>query len=197
MPNSTTTYTVIGVDNNGCVDTAYVHVSLFPYPSFQTSNDVVAFYGDEIQLEAYSDLIGSYAWSPTEYLSCVHCQDPIASPDHEITYMVTFTDLNGCSSEEFITITFDACVYVPNTFTPNNDGKNDVFQVSGGNLVEMECLIYNRWGELIYTLNSQDESWDGSYDGMNCQDGTYVWKLTYTDFTNDQYQISGHVNLIR
>lgn len=197
IPTSTTEYMVVGIDVNGCIDTAYVNVSLFPYPSFQTTNDVLAFYGDQIQLEAYSDLIGSYVWSPTEYLSCIHCQNPISTPDQEITYMVTFTDLNGCSSDEFITITFDAAVYVPNTFTPNNDGMNDVFQVSGGNLVEMECLIFNRWGELVYTLDSPYQVWDGSFNGIKCQDGTYVWKLTYTDFTNDQYQISGHVNLLR
>jgi gliding motility-associated-like protein len=188
---------VVGIDVNGCIDTAYVNVSLFPYPSFQTSNDVQAFYGDQIQLEAYSDLVGSYVWSPAEYLSCIHCQNPIATPDQEITYEVTFTDLNGCSAEQYITITFDACVYVPNTFTPNNDGMNDVFQISGGNFVEMECLIFNRWGELVYTLDSPNEVWDGTFNGIKCQDGTYVWKLTYTDFTNDEYQISGHVNLLR
>ena len=197
IPNSSTNYTVIGIDDNGCYDTAYVYVALFPYPSFDVSNDVIAFYGDEIQLEAYSDQPGAFVWSPAEYLSCIHCHNPIATPNQEITYEVSFTDLNGCSSEEYITITYDAVVYVPNTFTPDNDGMNDVFEVSGGNLLEMKCLIFNRWGQLIHTMNSPNESWNGTFNGAKCQDGTYIWKLIYTDFTYKEYELSGHVNLIR
>ena len=196
-PNSSTNYTVIGIDNNGCTDTAFVYVALYPYPSFQTSNDIVAFYGDQIQLEAYSDVPGMYVWSPAEFLSCIHCQNPIATPNQDITYEITFTDQNGCSSKEFISISYDAVVYVPNTFTPDNDGVNDVFQVSGGNIMEMECLIFNRWGEIIHTMESPNEYWNGNYNGAPCQDGTYSWKLRYTDFTNKEYELTGHINLIR
>ena len=197
VPFGTTDYTVIGIDENECRDTAYVLVEVFPYPSFETSNDVIAFYGDQIQLNAYSNQMGSFIWSPAEYLSCIHCDSPIATPDQEITYKVTFTDLNGCQSDEFINIYYDAVIYVPNTFTPDNNGLNETFQVSGGNIEEMECLIFNRWGELIHTMTDASQSWDGTYNGKKCQDGTYIWKLTYTDFVKKQYQLSGHVNIIR
>ncbi|MEJ6637272.1 MAG: gliding motility-associated C-terminal domain-containing protein [Crocinitomicaceae bacterium] len=197
IPLGTTDYTVIGIDINECRDTAYVHVELFPYPSFETSNDVLAFYGDEIQLEAYADQEGSYLWSPAEYLTCIHCQYPTATPNQEITYKVTFTDLNGCESDEFINIYYDAVIYVPNTFTPDNDGLNDTFQISGGNIVQMKCVVFNRWGEIVYTMTEPYQAWDGTYMGEKCQDGTYIWKLTYTDFLRKQYQLSGHVNLLR
>jgi len=58
-------------------------------------------------------------------------------------------------------------------------------------------LIFNRWGEIICTLNSINEFWDGTFKGKECQDGTYVWKLIYQDFTQRAYQLTGHVNLIR
>ncbi len=196
-PLSSTEYTVIGIDENECRDTAFVNVDLFAYPSFETTNDVLAFYGDQIQLNAFSSQLGSYIWSPAEYLTCIHCDDPIATPNQEITYRVTFTNLDGCSSDEFINITYDAVLYVPNTFTPDNNGLNETFQITGGNLKEMECLIFNRWGELLYTMTEPYQTWDGTYMGKPCQDGTYIWKLTYTDFVNKQYQLSGHVNLIR
>jgi gliding motility-associated-like protein len=61
----------------------------------------------------------------------------------------------------------------------------------------MECLIFNRWGELIKTLNSTEEFWDGTYRGRVCQDGTYTWKLTYVDFLNHKHQLTGHVNLLK
>ncbi|MEJ6505651.1 MAG: gliding motility-associated C-terminal domain-containing protein [Crocinitomicaceae bacterium] len=197
VPLGTTDYTVIGIDENECRDTAYVNVALYPYPSFETSNDVLAFYGDEIQLQAYSDQNGIFIWSPAEYLSCINCDNPIATPNQEITYKVTFIDLNGCESDEFINIYYDAVIYIPNTFTPDNNGLNETFQISGGNIKEMECLIFNRWGEILYTMTEPYQSWDGTFFGKECQDGTYIWKLTYLDFSNKQYQMTGHVNLIR
>lgn len=196
-PNQSTEYVIIGTDNNGCKDTAFVEVALFPNPSLLVTPDVNVFYGDEVQLEAVAHTPGVYTWSPPEYLSCVNCSSPIATPNQNITYYVSFTDVNGCSASSYVSITYDAVVYVPNTFIPDNDGVNDVFKVYGGNLKEMECLIFNRWGELIHTLNSIDDSWDGTYNGSICQDGTYTWKLKYKDFIGRKNEITGHVNLIR
>ncbi len=196
-PNQSTNYMIIGTDNSGCKDTAYVEVALYPYPSIQITPSINAFYGDEVQLEAITHLPGSYVWSPPEYLSCINCSNPIATPNQNITYFVSFTDINGCSSTNFVTITYDAVVYVPNTFIPDGDGLNDLFQIYGGNIKQMECLIFNRWGELVCTLNSTDDGWDGTYKGDKCQDGTYTWKLTYKDFLGKKSQLTGHVNLLR
>lgn len=196
-PNQSTDYMIVGIDNNGCKDTVIVEVLLFPNPSLLVTPDINVFYDDEVQLEAFSHNVGTYNWSPPEYLSCVNCSSPIATPNQNMTYYVSFIDINGCSASSYVNITYDAVVYVPNTFIPDNNGVNDVFKVYGGNLKEMECLIFNRWGELIHTLNSVDESWDGTYNGHNCQDGTYTWKLKYKDFIGRKSEITGHVNLIR
>ena len=196
-PNQSTDYMIVGIDNNGCKDTVIVEVLLYPNPSLLVTPDINVFYDDEVQLEAFSHNVGTYTWSPPEYLSCVNCSSPIATPNQNMTYYVSFIDINGCSASSYVNITYDAVVYVPNTFIPDNNGVNDVFKVYGGNLKEMECLIFNRWGELIHTLNSVDESWDGTYNGHNCQDGTYTWKLKYKDFIGRKSEITGHVNLIR
>ena len=196
-PLQTTNYMVIGSDLNGCVDTAYVMVTLFPYPSLFVTNDVYAFYGDDIQLEAYSHFPGTYSWSPSEYLSCVNCTNPIANPNQNITYYVAFEDINGCKSNSYVNIHYDALVYVPNTFIPDGNGINDVFKVYGGNIMEMECMIFNRWGQLIHTITDPDGSWDGTYNGRACQDGTYTWKLIYKDFLGNKEILTGHVNLLR
>ncbi len=196
-PSISTNYLVIGTDSYGCKDTASVEVVLHPYPSIYLTSDVNAFYGDEIQLNAVTHVPGTLTWSPSEYLSCVNCPNPIAVPNKNITYFVEFEDVNGCKSKEMVTITYDAAVYVPNTFVPDGNNVNDVFRVYGGNLMEMECLIFNRWGELICTLYSTDDCWDGTYKGKICQDGTYTWKLTFRDFLHHKYQLTGHVNLVR
>jgi gliding motility-associated-like protein len=197
MPTQSTNYLIIGTDDNGCKDTAYVEVALYPNPSLQLTPSINAFYGDEIQLEAIAHTPGVYTWSPPEFLSCVNCSNPIATPNQNITYFVSFTDVNGCSATSYVNITYDAVVYVPNTFIPDDDGVNDVFRVYGGNIKQMECLIFNRWGELVCTLNSVNDGWDGTYKGEKCQDGTYTWKLTYKDYLGSKNQVTGHVNLLR
>ena len=196
-PTSPTMYVVVGVDANGCVSTDSVFVDLYPQAFIQTSPDVHAFYGDLIQLSATSTTSGVYVWTPAEFLSCVVCTDPIANPNENYTYIVTYTDANGCSASDEINIFYDPILYVPNTFTPGEDEMNAFFKAEGGNINEFEMLIFNRWGELIYTMDSLDDSWDGTYEGAICQDGTYVWKVRLTDFVDEEYRFVGHVNLLR
>ena len=90
-------------------------------------------------------------------------------------------------------------VYIPNAFTPQDpDGINDVFQVVGQNLEEIEMYIFNRWGELIYEIHHIDDSWDGTYLGEPCQQDAYVWFLKYRFVGNSFFEeIRGHVTLVR
>ncbi|MCF8433382.1 MAG: gliding motility-associated C-terminal domain-containing protein [Crocinitomicaceae bacterium] len=197
-PLVNTQYGVIGVDQFGCIDTAYVQVDLFPQPFIQTSPDVQAMYGDLVQLSATSTTSGSYVWSPVEFLSCVTCQSPTTSPNQNMIFTVTYTDANGCSASDDVLVSYDPFVYIPNTFTPGDgDEFNNGFSVIGGNLESFELTIYNRWGELLYTITSFDDYWDGTFKDVKCQDGTYVWKLRYYDYSFNEYVLTGHVNLLR
>ena len=196
-PNVPTLYSVIGFDLAGCIDTAFVFVDLYSQPFIQTTPDVYAVYGDLIQLSANSATIGTYVWSPAEFLSCVSCLNPVANPNQNTTYTVTYTDENGCSASDNVHIYYDPIIYVPNTFTPDGNEFNNGFRVIAKNIESFELLIFNRWGELIYTMADLSDYWDGTYKGYNCQDGTYVWKLVYYDFLEKEYNITGHVNLLR
>jgi gliding motility-associated-like protein len=197
-PIENTIYSVIGTDQFGCIETAFVQVDLFPQPFIQTSPDVLAMYGDIVQLTATSTTSGSYVWSPAEYLSCVVCQSPTTSPNQNVIFTVTYTDENGCTASDDVRVSYDPFVYIPNTFTPGDgDEFNNGFSVVGGNLESFELTIYNRWGELLYTITSFDDYWDGTYKDVKCQDGTYVWKLKYYDYSFNEYLLTGHVNLLR
>jgi gliding motility-associated-like protein len=188
---------VIGEDIYGCFDTAFVQVNLFPPAFIQTIPDVYAIYGDVIQLGATSSTTGQYIWSPAEYLSCTVCSNPTTSPNQNVIFTVDYTDVNGCSASDNIAVYYDPIIYIPNTFTPDDDEFNQGFRVYGSNITEFTLEIYDRWGELIYMIYDFDDYWDGSYKGRVCQDGTYVWKLTYTDFQNRKEIKTGHVNLLR
>lgn len=197
-PASATTYTVTGTDVNGCVQTASVFVDLYPRPFVQTNPNVYAFYGDEVQLYANASSNGTFSWIPTEYLSCVNCPDPIATPDQNYTYLVEFVDENNCVAHDTVAIYYDPVIYVPNTFTPgDNDTHNPLFFAQGGNVKTFEMYIYDRWGELIYTIQDLNDGWDGTYDGVECQDGTYIWKAVFTDVQDEEHTLTGHVNLLR
>lgn len=196
-PGSPTMYYVVGVDEFGCSGTDSVFVDLFPLPNVDAGSNVYAFYGDEIQLSATSAQIGSFNWSPSGTLTCAACSNPIASPDRETNYTVTITDQNGCQSSDIVTIFYDITIYIPNTFTPDQDEFNQTFKVFGGNIKEFHMMIFNRWGELIFETYDMKYGWDGTYDGRICQDGTYIWKVDVSDAQDRKEQLVGHVNLIR
>lgn len=197
-PLQPTTYIVTGIDTNGCVNSDTVFVDLHPFAFIQTSPDVYAFYGDEIQLSATSTTPGQFIWFPPEFLSCVACDDPIANPDQNYYYVVSYTDANGCSARDTVFIYYDPIIYVPNTFTPDDENPiNPIFYAVGGNIKTFEMTIFDRWGELIFTSNDISFGWDGTYLGNKCQDGTYIWKIKISDFEDEEHYYVGHVNLLR
>jgi gliding motility-associated-like protein len=88
-------------------------------------------------------------------------------------------------------------LYIPNTFTPNGDGMNDTFGVSGGALKEFSIMIYNRWGEMIFESNNPKERWDGNFNGEESPIGAYVYKVLAKGTDGGFAQKSGSVSLVR
>lgn len=197
-PDATTTYTVTGTDSHGCKATATVKVKVYPKPYVKTIPDVYGYYDDTVSLGVTKVQPGTYIWSPPEHLSCIDCTNPIAMPNTDMTYMVTYIDTNGCKATDRIKVIYEPLLYIPNSFTPDANGVNEVFRVYGTNIDAITVDIYDRWGELIHTIHGFNEYWDGTYKGMPCQFGTYVWKIEYTDIVKDIIlSKTGHVNIIR
>lgn len=113
---------------------------------------------------------------------------------------------NGCESyPQNFTATIELCpqelIFIPNTFTPDGDENNNewvpVF-TSGFDPYRFELLIFNRWGQLIWESRNPYSKWDGTYNGMKCQDGIYFWTVTYgVEKTDERKQIQGHLTIIR
>jgi gliding motility-associated-like protein len=116
-------------------------------------------------------------------------------------YLVTLiaTDDKGCIDTITKPIVIEEAyyIYVPNTFTPDGLRFNNTFKASTIGIKEISIKIYNRWGQLIYTADNLDFEWDGTYKGYKVQDGTYVWKISYTTRSGREETITGHINLIR
>ena len=119
------------------------------------------------------------------------------------TYSVTLT--SPCATVmDTLLVTEGGCapfVHVPNSFTPNGDGINEVFApVVVGSFIRYELTIFDRWGEAIFSSSEPGKAWDGLVRGTPVQDGVYVWTLAYkavSDEGVDQQRLTGHVTLLR
>lgn len=196
-PSQNTQYFVVGTDSNGCMDTAWVDVEVYPQPFVQVT-DEHAVLGEDVQLNAYTgNASGSFTWYPAEYLSCMTCSDPIAHPDMDISYEVTFIDSNGCKASDKMTIFYDSQVYVPNAFIPDGNNLNDQFKAVCSNIDEFEMFIYDRWGQEVFRTNAVEQGWDGTNQSKACPEGVYNWSIRYVGSDGVIKVLLGHVNLLR
>ncbi len=135
--------------------------------------------GNSMNLDA-GRILGTYLWNTGDTTQTI-------SISERGLYSVTITDLIGCEFTDVVSVQEDcqANVWVPSGFTPDSDGINEVWKVSGRGVAEIEFSIFNRWGELMYEGNSLNDGWDGTYLGNPVGQDVYVWKLTYSYFVSD------------
>ncbi len=113
--------------------------------------------------------------------------------------VLTVTTAAGCSDsvQKTILIGTIPAPFIPTTFTPNGDGKNDVFRVRGEQLLVEEMRIYDQWGSLVFQNNGSNAVWDGMSDGRPAPNATYLYQIRITDPLNTSRQLTGPVTLIR
>ncbi|MCB9204416.1 MAG: PKD domain-containing protein [Flavobacteriales bacterium] len=129
----------------------------------------------------------------------------IPNPTHEYAdtgyYNITqyVTTQYGCMDTIDITVRVDPefRFYIPNAFTPDNDGINETFYGSGIGIVNYQMRIYDRWGELIFESNDADYHWDGTYKSKQVQKGVYVYQFDLLDVKGNPHKFRGHVTLTR
>lgn len=205
-PALTTKYMVIA-QLAGCIpDTNWVIVTVHPIPTVDAGPDQTLLEGSTAQLETKSWMVSKYMWDNTGSLSCDSCANPVASMSVTTTYTVhVFSDF-GCENADSVTIHIycDASqIFVPNSFTPNNDGQNDVFYPRGQGISVIKSFrIYNRWGQLLFersgiNINDASNAWDGSFQGGAPRPDVYVWVIDALCETGAPINIKGDVTIIR
>ena len=128
------------------------------------------------------------------------CDNPIITPRESQFYYLSVTDENGCENTDSIYIEViipNDKVFIPNAFSPNNDGENDRFYVRGLDIREMEMQIFNRYGKMIYQSNDIDDGWDGTLYGQELTKDVFIYvvKVTFNDYKTEHYQ--GNVSLVK
>lgn len=196
---------LIITSTQGCKDTASLPVALTVYPSptagfALTPTDTSIFYPD---VTMYDQSSGATAcevnWGDgTLYSNCdsVHSY---GTPG-QYTVMQIVTNSNGCTDTAYneVLIRPEFLFWLPNAFTPNGNGLNDVFKPSLLGVHNYKFLIFDRWGEKIFETSDPDEGWNGYYKNRLCTNDVYVYKITFKDdVLNNDHAYIGRVTLVR
>ncbi|MEI6946119.1 PKD domain-containing protein [Paraflavisolibacter sp. H34] len=182
-----TDYTVKVVDSLGCFpQETVIRVNINPLPSVNAGPDAEVLAASPYQLQptASSD-VTKWRWLPADYLDCNTCPSPTATPKSPITYGVRVLNQYGCEATDTVNIRLfcngAGQVYIPNAFTPNYDGKNDVFYIKGMGISNIKSLqIFNRWGDVVFlktnfAIDDRSAGWNGMYKNQLVPTGTYIY----------------------
>lgn len=201
-PQATTTYTAVATNAAGCVATASVQVQVRDFDVTLTANANPIMPGTTLTLttganSAYS-VIG---WKPASVFQAqTALSQSFIIKDSSQTFTVIGRSIDGCLDTTSLTVALepsDKDFYIPNAFTPNNDGKNDVFKVYGSSIKSVELRVFNQWGELVYETKDKDKGWDGIFKGKQQPVGVYPFGVKVTFIDNTVITKRGTVNLIR
>nr|WP_067054979.1 gliding motility-associated C-terminal domain-containing protein [Mucilaginibacter sp. L294] len=196
-PNITTDYTVTVTNNRTtCSDTRQVHVEILDVPVANAGSDKKIFEGQLVMLDGGEAGDVTYSWSPTEYLDNPHSRTPTAKPPHTTPYVLTVTPANGCSIDvdEMIVTVYEKIV-VPSTFTPNNDGVNDIWNIEALETYPDGVIsVFTRNGKQVFQSRGYGKPWDGKFNGSLLPAGTYYYVI---DLKNNTPKLSGWVLLVR
>ena len=208
-PSVTTTYKVVGYDGHQCfTDTGIVKVTVNPKPRVKLGPDLTLPTGSTQSLKAETPdtNIVSWRWSPPDNLSCTDCPTPTAEVKRNITYRATIQNEFGCIAADSMNIkTFCAGsqVFIPNAFTPDGDGLNDVMMVRAkGISVVRSFRIFSRWGQLVFEKtnfppNDPLYGWDGKIKSITGPAEVYVYTAEVVCENDLINTYKGNITLLR
>ncbi|WP_177192404.1 gliding motility-associated C-terminal domain-containing protein [Chitinophaga arvensicola] len=186
-------------DNNCSKDTIITMYNKSPERVKILNDDTEITIGETIRLTATN--APDYQWTPVEGLSCSNCATPLAMPLKNTVYIVTTITGENCIKSDTVRIAVSnvSSLFVPNAFTPNNDGINDVFRPRLRGVAIYKMSIFNRWGNLIFESNDPKIGWDGYYKNELQPVGAYVYMIQYAYYGQEsQLQMKkGAFTLIR
>ncbi len=206
-PSETTTYMVIGSDNRGCFrDTFYVPIKVYPIPVVDAGSDKTVNAGHTVDLiPVTSTDVTSVNWTPTTGIFRTNYPAITVRPKETTEYMVEARNAGGCVARDRVTV-FVVCnganVFIPNTFSPNKDGANDIFFPRGTGLFSIKTMrIFNRWGEIVFEKtnfmpNDANSGWNGTFKGNKLNADVYVYTIDIVCDNSTVLTFKGNITLL-
>lgn len=202
-PSANITYTLTGTDANGCVNTDTVNIVVeSPTQASFTATPTEGQIPLTVNFINTSTNASIFTWT---YGDDIITEDTTTNPIHiyteggEYNVQLIANNTDNCPDTAYATIRTESAsvLWIPNSFTPNADGENDLFIISGSGILKLEVEIFNRWGELIYEWNTLTGAWDGTHKGTPVEQEVYVYVVKAKGIDNKDYKRTGHVSLIR
>jgi gliding motility-associated-like protein len=197
QPATETSYKVVVTNQFNCTDTAYTTIKVIKKPIVDAGPDKVIVANKPILLQG--SIIGNidnFIWSPAEFINDVSILNPTVSPPADKKYYLTATAIKGCgNSIDSMYVKIYQGIFIPNTFTPNGDTKNDTWNIPALEAFPLhELAVYNRYGQIMFSRKQSFISWDGKYRGEALPMGAYTYII---DLKNGSPVLRGTILLIR
>lgn len=205
-PSQNTLYTVTATNQFGCVNTASIQINVLsgiPNVNAFATPDTITF-GDTTQLGlTLSAGVATIQWTADPTLSETQIANPLAWPTRTQTYYVEVADTQGCKKRDSVVVVVlnkpcaEGNIYIPNAFTPNNDGKNDVLYVRGNYLTNLYFAVYDRWGQKVFETKDISKGWGGTFKGARLDPAVFGYYAEGLCPSGEKFFKKGNVTLLR
>ncbi len=172
--------------------------------SVEVPKDTTIYLGNSVEIRLTTTCANLFQWIPTEGVNNVNIAEPVIQPVESATYYVEITDFFGCTATDSIRInvvdpaTLDCVAYLPNAFTPNNDGLNDFFGIDNPYALQdfISLEIFDRWGNRLFFTTDPFIRWNATFRGAEVNPGVYLYKVNYRCGGEERQQM-GQLTLLR
>jgi gliding motility-associated-like protein len=203
-PMQSTLYYVSATDVNGCKAKDSINISVLPSlnPAIIVNPNPVSIFDPTVHFMDAS--IGSVSWFwstgdgfTSNQQNFFHTYSGSLSGNYTVSLVVS--NSNGCTDSTKVEVVVfpELKIYIPNAFSPDYPNLNNVFKAYGEGIAWFEMLIYNRWGELLFTSHNIEFGWDGKFLNEEAPPGVYVYSITYKDISGKKFNRTGSVTLVR
>ena len=197
-PATTTWYYLSMVDVNGCSTTDSVHIQVLPAANANAGPDITVYEGEPLTLSGSGG--PSYLWRPGKGMNDSTSAAPTLRLRNTTVFTLYVTDQNGCTAKDQVTVKVLPIPHIdmPSAFTPNGDGKNDLFIIPyGSGITITRFSVFDRWGVEVFSTQDPTKGWDGTTGGELQPVGTYIYILEGTHSDGKPIHKTGNVTLLR
>ena len=197
-PSTTTVYSITSNNVGYCNGFSTYTVNVKPTPIIYAGRDTLINIDESVVLHGTGDVLVGFLSENGDPLICNFCPDVEVSPKKTTCYMLKGENSFNCIAydEVCVTVKKDWEVYIPNAFTPNEDGDNEYFLPIGYGIVDIKLTIFDRWGNQIFKSTDAQKGWNGKFGGKICEQGIYVYIAEITTMAGLLKNKVGHVSLL-